>query len=94
LLKELKHVLSNTEFEQKRELFESSPNFKRATLSEKEYEQVRKIEKETKFEVIFFDIIHMLLAKKTKSILVTRDKKLRDVAAKYSVRVNLPEREL
>lgn len=94
LLKELKYILAEKEFQQKRELFESSPNFKRIKMSEREYQQARKIESETKSEISFYDVIHMLLARKTKSTLITRDKKLKDTAERYLVKVQLPEKTL
>ncbi|MDD5191677.1 MAG: type II toxin-antitoxin system VapC family toxin [Candidatus Nanoarchaeia archaeon] len=91
ILKELKFILTDEEFGKKRVLFESSPNFRRIFLSEEEFNLARKIEKESNHEVSFYDIIHMLLAKKTGSILVTRDKKLLEFSEKYSVIAKKPE---
>jgi len=91
LLKELEHILSKEEFQGKRALFESSPNFKRLYLSDKELKQARKIESDMGYEISFYDIIHMLLAKKSKSILVTRDRKLLDVSRRYGVEADKPE---
>lgn len=79
------------EFNNKRELFETSPNFKRAFLFSEEYNDARKIESETNYEISFYDIIHMLLAKKTKSIFITRDYKLIEIAERYFVEVKKPE---
>lgn len=77
LLKELSYVIDKNIFLKKSRLFELSPNFKRITLSIEEYEDARKIEREIKeSQISFFDIIHMLLTKKTNSILITRDKEL------------------
>ena len=42
-------------------------------------------------EISFYDIIHMLIAKKTKSVLITRDNKLIEIAKKYSAEVMRPE---
>ncbi|MFH1290716.1 MAG: PIN domain-containing protein [Nanoarchaeota archaeon] len=94
LLRELMFILSEKEFKQKRELFESSPNFKKIRLSQEEYQLARKIESNIEFEISFYDIIHMLLAKKTKSTLITRDRKLKEIATKYSVKIKLPEQAL
>lgn len=91
LLKEMKFILTEEEFNQKRELFESSLNFKRVKLTEEEYELARKIESETKHEMSFYDIIHLLLARKTNSVLVTRDNKLLEIAENYSVVAKKPE---
>lgn len=91
LLKELKFILTEEEFNQKRKLFESSPNFQRIKLSQNEFNLARAIEKESNFKISFFDIIHMLLARKTNSVLITRDKKLLKIAKRYSVIAKKPE---
>ena len=91
ILKELKFILTDEEFDKKKVLFESSPNFRRVFLSEEEFNLARKIEKESNYEVSFYDIIHILLAKKTNSVLVTRDKKLLEFSEKYSVVARKPE---
>ncbi len=90
LLKELLFLLSTEEYLQKRELFDSSPNFKKAILSKEEYELAKKISKENK-AISFYDVIHMLLAKKTNSVLVTRDRLLIQLAKNYSVTAKKPE---
>lgn len=94
ILKELKFILSEEEFNKKRELFESSQNFKRAFLSREEFNLAREMEKESGYEISFYDFIHILLAKKTNSILITRDKKLLEFSKKYSVLAKKPEEVL
>jgi predicted nucleic acid-binding protein len=90
-LKELSYLLSKEEFNQKKTLFESSPNFSRLILSSEEFGEARRVEKEIKFEVSFFDIIHILLARQSESILVTRDRKLIEMAKRYKVVAKRPE---
>jgi predicted nucleic acid-binding protein len=91
ILNELKFILSEKEFENKKALFGNIPSFKKIGLERNELDEARKIEDETKFEVSFYDIIHMILARKTNSILITRDKRLMKIAKKYNVTVSLPE---
>ena len=91
VLKELKYILSEEEFNKKQMLFRFSPNFKKLILSTDELEQARKIEAALDYEISFYDIIHMLLAKKANAILVTRDNKLLDAARKYNVAASRPE---
>jgi len=91
ILNELKFILSEKEFGNKKVLFENMPNFKKIGLERNELDEARKIENETKFEVSFYDIIHMVLARKTNSVLITRDKRLMKIAKKYNVNVSLPE---
>jgi len=90
VLKELEFVLAEQEFKEKRKLFDFLP-FKKISISTEEISQARKIESELRYEISFYDIIHTLLALKTSSILVTRDKKLLMSAKKYSVIAKKPE---
>jgi len=83
--------MTREEFYKKKLMFESSPNFSRLILSKEEFEEARKIERETRSEISFFDIIHILLARKSNSVLVTRDKKLIYIAARYKVSAKKPE---
>ncbi len=94
ILKELKFILSEKEFNNKMRLFEISPNFIRIKLSLEEFNQARKIERASNYRLSFYDIIHMLLAKKTNSILITRDKKLLKTSKKFSVIAKKPEQLL
>lgn len=90
LLKELLFVFDEKHFIDKLELFNYSPNFKRVSLTKQGYEEARKIKREN-IEISLYDIIHMLLAKQTDSILVTRDKLLIQLSEKYSVISKKPE---
>lgn len=90
LLKELMFKLSTEEYLNKRELFESSPDYKKVILSKEEYDLAGKI-KQQNAQISFYDIIHMLLAKKTSSILITRDILLTEIARIFSVEAIKPE---
>jgi len=91
LLKELSFKINKDIFIKKLKMFEYSSNFKRVNLSREEYELARKIDRKTGDEIGFFDIIHLLLAKKTGSVLITRDNKLIKFAKKYFVKSKKPE---
>jgi len=93
LLKELSFILTENEFAQKRLMFMTSPNFKKIKLTLDEYKLAQKIEFKNK-NIGFYDIIHMLLAKKTNSVLITRDKKLLKLAKKYKINTKRPEKIL
>ncbi|MDP3026089.1 MAG: PIN domain-containing protein [Nanoarchaeota archaeon] len=93
LLKELMFVFDENKFIDKLELFNFSPNFKRVNLKKEEYELAKKIKKEN-IEISFYDIIHMLLAKQTNSVLITRDNLLINLAKEYQVMVKKPEENL
>ncbi len=91
ILKELSFILEKEIFNKKLQMFNYSPNFIRITLSVNEFDLAREIEKESNYEISFYDIIHMLLAKKANSILITRDKKLIRVSKRYNVIAKTPE---
>ena len=91
LLKELSFLLDDSEINKKILLFKKSSNFKKISLSLEDYELARKIEVKIDYELGFFDIIHMLLARKNDSILITRDRKLIEISERYNVKVAKPE---
>jgi len=91
ILRELKFILFNEEFNKRKILFEIHPNFKEVKLSQDEFYLARKIEYKTNFKISFYDIFHLILTKKTNSILITRDKKLLKIAKRYSVIAKKPE---
>jgi predicted nucleic acid-binding protein len=93
LLKELMFILTIEEYLQKVELFENSQNFKKVILSREEFNLATEIKKKNQ-EISLYDIIHILLAKKTNSILITRDKLLTNLAKEFSVIVKRPEEVL
>ena len=72
-------------------MFDASPNFKKIDISIEDLNKARKIESELYYEISFFDIIHMLLSIRTNSILITRDRKLLDVAKDYQATAKRPE---
>jgi len=90
ILKELSYILTKEEFNKKRVVF-NSPIFEKLILSKEELNLARYIESELKYEISFYDIIHLLLAKKSNSILITRDRKLLYIAKNYSVTAKRPE---
>jgi len=90
LLKELMFILDTEEYLQKRELFEDSLNFKKVILSNEEFQLAVQIKKQNK-ELSLYDIIHLIIAKKTNSILITRDKVLMQVAGQFSITAKRPE---
>ncbi len=91
ILKEIMYILSENEFKQKRELFNSNPRFIKEVLTSKEYQDAREIEIRISYEISFYDIMHILLARKTNSILITRDKKLIEISKKLGVEAKKPE---
>jgi len=91
LLKELMFVLNTEEYLNKMEMFELSPNFRKVILFKEEYEKAQRLKNTFTSDVSLFDIIHVLLANKTKSIFVTRDRELIEFSKKMNIEVKKPE---
>ena len=82
LLKELSYVMGNV-FSEKKHLFFDESRFKKLKADDEDYAFARKLEREFNFEISFFDCLHIVLTRKSKSILVTRDRKLLHFGKKY-----------
>jgi predicted nucleic acid-binding protein len=91
ILKELMFKLSPRIFRKKMMIFDFNKNFIKINASSADFEAARKIENKTDYKISFYDIIYMVLSRKHHSILITRDKNLLDVCAKYSVLAKKPE---
>ncbi len=91
VLKEIQYKIKKDLFIEKRKLFCKNNNFIKFIANKNLIDKARDIEIETNFEISFFDIIHMLIAKETNSILITRDQKLIQTCKEYNINVNKPE---
>jgi predicted nucleic acid-binding protein len=54
--------------------------------------RARHIESEERFNISFYDILHMLIAEKEEAMLITRDRKLLELAQKHHILAATPER--
>lgn len=51
----------------------------------------RKLESHYNFEISFYDLVHIMLAKRLSLVLVTRDEQLLKIAREQGVRAHKPE---
>jgi predicted nucleic acid-binding protein len=91
ILKEMLFLLSSGEYLEKRAFIEENRIFERASLNEEEYKKAIELKNKTPTNCSLFDIIHLLLAKKTNSILVTQDRELLDLADYYTLIAKTPQ---
>ncbi|MEK6864237.1 MAG: type II toxin-antitoxin system VapC family toxin [Nanoarchaeota archaeon] len=91
VLKEIEHVLGNEIFIEKREIFLKNQNMIRLFATDEELALGRKLEAQLEYSISFFDIMHMILAKRADAILVTRDRKLIIAAIHYGAETKKPE---
>ena len=91
ILKELLFLLSMEDYLEKRSFLEENNMFEKALLTEKEYQKAINLKNKTNTGCSLFDIIHVIIADKTKSILITQDKELLDLADYYKVAAKTPQ---
>lgn len=91
ILKELLFLISTKDYLEKRGFLEENKMFERVSLTEEEYQEAVNFKNKTKTNCSLFDIIHIILANKTNSILITQDKELLDLAEYFQVMAKKPE---
>ncbi len=91
VLKELLFLLSTEEYLEKRDFFDFDNVFCKVMLSRNEYIEAQKIKNRVASGCSLFDVIHVLLARKTNSILVTCDKELLELSRQLCVRCESPK---
>jgi len=90
ILKELKIVLNNEKLFKEKLLFFKEEKFNFVKATEDDYYFARKLESELKYELSFYDCMHIAICKRLNLILVTRDNYLIKFARKY-ISINKPE---
>jgi len=90
VLKELKHKLDATIFDEKTLFLKNEERFRFIKATEEDYSLGRKLESGSQFDISFFDCIHVAICKRINSTLVTRDSKLIDFAKDF-IEVKKPE---
>jgi len=90
ILKELKNILNNEELFKEKLLFFKEAKFNFVKATEDDYHFARKLESELKYELSFYDCLHIAICRRLDLILVTRDIYLIKLARKY-ISVNKPE---
>lgn len=91
VLREIKHDLNNDQlFKNKHNFLKNEHKFSFVKALDEDYQFARRLESEFNFEISFFDCQHIAISKRLNCVLVTRDNKLIETAAKY-VKVDKPE---
>ena len=91
ILKELKFKICNENILKEKLLFlKEEDKFKFVEVTEKDYSFARKLESELKYELSFYDCLHIAICKRLNFILITRDKDLIRIARRYII-VEKPE---
>ena len=90
ILKELKNILNNERLFKEKLLFFKEENFNFVKATEDDYYFARKLESKLRYELSFYDCLHIAICKRLNLILITRDNYLIKSARKY-ISVNKPE---
>ncbi len=91
ILKEFLFLLSTEEYLGKREFLEENKLFEKTVLKEEEYKEALAIKNKINTNCSLFDVIHIILAKKTDSVLITQDKELLWLARCYNLTAKTPQ---
>lgn len=94
VLKEIEHILGKERFMHKKEIFYTKRNMVRLFATEDELAFGKKLEMQLEYSISFFDIMHMILAKRANATLITRDRELIFKAGGYGVEAKRPEQFL
>jgi len=91
ILKELKFKIGNGDLLKEKLLFlKEEYKFRFVEVTEEDYSFARKLESELKYELSFYDCLHIAICKRLNFILVTRDEDLIRIARRYII-VEKPE---
>ncbi len=91
ILREIKFKIGNKDILKEKLLFlKEEDKFRSVEVTEEDYSFARKLESELKYELSFYDCLHIAICKRLNFILVTRDKDLIRIARKY-ISVEKPE---
>ncbi len=91
ILREIKFKIGNEDILKEKLLFlKEEYKFRFVEVTEEDYSFARKLESELKYELSFYDCLHIAICKRLNFILVTRDKDLIKIAKRY-ISVEKPE---
>ncbi|MBU1198833.1 MAG: PIN domain-containing protein [Nanoarchaeota archaeon] len=93
VIKEIIFNVNKNLFEQNSYFFEKEPNIRFVKVTPEDKNFAREIESKFDYEISYYDCIHIALCKRFNMILVTRDKKLINLAKKI-IKVKKPEQLL
>ncbi|MBI3035723.1 PIN domain-containing protein [Candidatus Woesearchaeota archaeon] len=89
ILKELKYKLTPEQFKEKSDLLKST--YKKVDVLEEDYDNARKLESKSGFDISFYDCLHIAVCKRLNLVLVTRDRLMLDFAKSESLKCGKPE---
>ena len=89
ILKELKYKLTPEQFKEKSDLLEST--YQKVDVLEEDYNNARKLESKSRFDISFYDCLHIAVCKRSNLVLVTRDRVMLDFAKNEGLKCGKPE---
>lgn len=89
ILKELKYKLTPEQFKEKSDLLKST--YQKVEVLEEDYNNARKLESKSRFNISFYDCLHIAVCKRLNLVLVTRDRLMLDFAKSEGLRCGKPE---
>jgi len=91
VLRELQLKLSKEEFELKERQMKAEPKFIEIDALTSDKIETRKLESHYDFQISYYDLLHLTIAKRLNAVLITRDKQLIYAAQEQSIIARKPE---
>ncbi|VVB81185.1 tRNA(fMet)-specific endonuclease VapC [uncultured archaeon] len=91
VLREIKLKLGEYEYIKVVDFFFKEPKCVKVDLAADDKIIARQLESQYQFEISFYDLVHMVLCKRSDCILITRDKQLSDVSRENGISAYKPE---
>ena len=89
ILKELEYKLTPEQFKEKSDLLKST--YQKVEVLEEDYNNARKLESKSRFDISFYDCLHIAVCKRLNLVLVTRDRLMLDFAKSEGLKCGKPE---
>ena len=89
ILKELEYKLTSEQFKEKSDLLKST--YQKVEVLEEDYNNARKLESKSRFDISFYDCLHIAVCKRLNLVLVTRDRLMLDFAKSEGLKCGKPE---
>ena len=89
ILKELEYKLTSEQFKEKSDLLKST--YQKVEVLEEDYNNARKLESKSRFDISFYDCLHIAVCKRLNLVLVTRHRLMLDFAKSEGLKCGKPE---
>lgn len=91
VLRELQINLLPEDYRERENYLYRNPKFSDVAILQEDKAEARKLESKYNFDISFYDLVHLVVSKRLNAILLTRDRKLLEIARDNDVDARKPE---